>query len=378
MRSTRIAIVIAAAMSAAACGKDTPPPAPPPPQAKPPLRGAVGDTDLRVMVAELASAKACTMMKGQFRALRAPDEPGTATGILWIRDCRIRNSGTKVTFELAGNGWQWAQQEKKKAGATFALAQEVRFAVDITIPGTLDVAYDRSSHVVSVWFSPSRLPEVRFTPIGDFDVDEQGAWASTLGAVSSLFGSAPEEQAANDARGQGTQAFEKQLADGLAVTIDLCTGLSRFNLGRPRKGEMQPPDVGETHRVPFELHPSGMMVLGPYFARKGMTAQLDVDADGGSVRAAVMCHDDAERLAAAYVEGRELPDVRSLAIQDITGKGTLAVKSATCPVAVVAREIPTAGNAPVRFTWQRPTGESARSTGGPLIHCAREQTARRP
>src|SRR3954468_4820929 len=92
---------------AASCGHDEPPEKSPP-EVRPPTRGAVGDQNLRVMLAEVASAKACEMIKGAFRGLRAPDDPNKVTGILWMRDCNIENDGTNVTFKLGGEGWQWA------------------------------------------------------------------------------------------------------------------------------------------------------------------------------------------------------------------------------------------------------------------------------
>jgi len=92
----------------------------PVPSAKPVERGAVGDSDLRVMLTELASAKACELVRGQFRPLRAPDRPDVVTGIMWIRQCKVSNVGTKVTVALSGNGWQWAEQQEHKAGGSFA------------------------------------------------------------------------------------------------------------------------------------------------------------------------------------------------------------------------------------------------------------------
>ena len=120
-------ITIASVIVLAACKKQEPPPAPRPPVAKPAVRGAAGDGDLRVMLSDLASSKACTMIRGQFRALRAPDRPDIATGVLRIRDCEITNDGARVTFHLTGNGWQWADQTKKKAGGTFVVRQYVKF-----------------------------------------------------------------------------------------------------------------------------------------------------------------------------------------------------------------------------------------------------------
>ena len=49
------------------------------------------------------------------------------------------------------------------------------------MPGAIDVAYDRRSHVASLWFSPAHVPAVKFTPIGDFDVDEKGYGRLRLG-----------------------------------------------------------------------------------------------------------------------------------------------------------------------------------------------------
>jgi len=351
-----------------------PPPAPavasadPVPVAKPVERGAVGDSDLRVMLGELASTKACELVRGQFRPLRAVDRPDVVTGVMWIRDCKIISAGTQVTFVLSGNGWQWAEQEQKKAGGTFAIHQYVKFGMTATLPGALDLAYDRRDHVLSLWLTPAQLPEVVFTPVGGIDVDSKGPWSSVVGALGSVFGSSPEHLAQGQAKEQGHHELEKQLADGLSVTINLCTGLSRFGLGREPKGRMDIPDAGETKRVPIELQPDGLMVFGPQLVGDaGFTA--NVDSPAASVHLALACRDQAEELAAAYAEGRPLPAIKTLAAKDVLGKGVLRVGKASCQVSLIAQQL--AMNAPaLTFDWQRPSSEVARSTGGPLIACA--------
>ena len=304
------------------------------------------------------------MIRGQFRALRAPDHPELATGVLWIRDCDITNEGTRVTFHLKGVGWQWADQTKKKAGGTFVVRQYVRFAVDAKLPGALDLGYDRANHVVSLWFTPSSSADVELTPVGEVEVDRKSTWASIVGAVGGVFSDSPEEMAAGEAKQQGTRELENQLADGLAVTINVCTGLSRFNLRRQPKGKMQPADVGETKRVPIELQPGGMMIVGPQLAPNGMT--IDVEAQHGAVRIALVCANYAENMATAFVANREPSAVPLLGQIDVRTKGKLHIKPVKCPVVVVARPL---GDAPVRFAWLRPSWEIARSTGGPLMHC---------
>jgi len=365
MRRNGIFLVIGIAVVLGSCEgrRDAKPEPPPPPAAKAPKRTAVGDSDLRVMLAQLAAQKACTLFRGVFRGLRDKERPDVVTGVLWIRDCKITSDGTKVTFRLAGDGWQWAADTKKKAGATFAVRQYVRFGVDVTIPGALDVAYEPRTHVASVWFTPSRTPEVAFRPLGDIDVDREGTWSSVLGALSSAIGDSPEEQARDQAKDEGSHEFAKQFADGLSVTIDLCTGYPRFGLGRPATGKMTPPDVGETRRVPFELQPGGVLIFGPQPAEKGFTAR--VHARDGAVRVELVCHDEGQELALAYATRGARPPVRTLAARDIRGDGTVRTKGVSCPVVFVARSIaPT----PVHVDWQRPVREAAI---GPLVACDR-------
>ncbi|MES1177544.1 MAG: hypothetical protein ABUL62_24690 [Myxococcales bacterium] len=353
--------------------KTTPSPEPsasaaqPIPSAKPVERGAVGDNDLRVMLTELASAKACELVRGQFRPLRAPDNDQVVTGVMWIRECKVTNVGTQVTLTLAGNGWQWAAQQQHKAGGTFAIQQYVKFAMAATIPGVLDIAYAPSDHIVSLWFTPSKPPEVTFTPVGDIEVDRKGIWSSVVGAVGSVFGQSPEHLANGQAKEQGNHQLEKQLADGLSITINLCSGLSRFHLGREPKGTLNKPDAGETKQVPIELQPNALMIFGPQpVGPAGFTA--NVDAHSGALRVSLACADQADLVAAAYVAGQPLPAIKTLASKDIHGKGTLNIHHASCPVAVIAQSVD-ANAKNDTFDWQRPLAETARSTGGPIIDC---------
>jgi hypothetical protein len=336
----------------------------PPPAAKAPLRGAAADADLRVMLAEVASAKACEMIRGKFRGLRAADRPELVTGVLWIQDCKITNDGTRVVFRLRGAGWQWAAQSQKKVGGKFSLRQYVRFNADVTMPGALDIAYDRATHIASIWFTPSTTPQVEFKPVGDFDVDRQGVWSSVVGAAGSVFAHSPETLARKDAKKQGTQQFESTLADGVAVTINLCTGLMRFNLGRRDKGEMQRPDVGETKRVPIELHPGGIAIAGPQLARHGLT--IHAETTEGRVRIALACADQAERVAAAFMADKPPPRASLLGQVDVRGRAKLTIKPVACPVIAIASPLD-ARQATV--SWLRMPSEIAREMGGPVVQC---------
>ncbi len=361
----RVALAVSLLLLAT-CKKEGVPEAPPPPEAKAPKRTAMQDEDLRVFLADIAASKACNLVRGKMRALRDPKRPDVATGTMWIKGCRITSHGTKIDFHLSGEGWQWAEETTKKAGAKFAVHQYVRFGVEATIPGSLDISYGKKQHVLSLWFTPTAKPDVHFKTIGGVDVDEQGAWSSILGTLSSAVGKSPDKQGAEEAKSKGSHEFQKSFADGVSVTIDACTGLSRFSLGRPATGRMGPPDVGETRKVPVELQADGVMATGPYLAPRRMTAEIQVE--DGAVLAELYCAADAEKVVDAYLhEGVAMP--KPLASKIVRGRATLRARRPGCDVMFVARAV---GYHPATFAWNRPVTEEARSTGGPLIDCDKD------
>src|SRR5256885_1907675 len=101
-------VLVAVLLGAASCHRDSErapaPSATPAHGVEPPIRGAAGDADLRVMLAEMASAKACEMIRGRFIPLRAPDRPGVTSGVLWIRGCEIsrEGDGPHILFAIDG------------------------------------------------------------------------------------------------------------------------------------------------------------------------------------------------------------------------------------------------------------------------------------
>jgi hypothetical protein len=328
---------------------------------------AADDTGVRMLLTHLASSKACDLIRGGFHGLRAPDHPDTVTGVLWVRDCKITNAGAHIALDIKGSGWLWVDETKRKGGGSFTVRQYIRFAIATTIRGVLDLGYDQDTHVASLWLTPDRPPAVKFTTLGDINVDAEGAWSSFVGALGKTFASSPQDLAEIQVKSQGTHALEAELATGFAVTLDLCTGLSRFHLQRPPKGQMGKAGVGDTLRVPVEVQPGGVIIIGPQRASHGMTIQAN--AEKGAVRLAVVCAAQAEKVATAFMAGRITSRPPVLGSVDVVSRARLEIRAASCPVAVVVSAL---GNAPARFAWERPTSEIARSMGGPLMQCAAE------
>jgi hypothetical protein len=335
------------------------------PKPQEPVRDAVGDRDMRALVADLASAKACEQFEHNMRGMVDDKDKSHVTGVLWIRRCKITLDGTHVTFALGGNGWQWNHTEKHQAGGTFEVDQWVKFGVDITLNGALDIAYDRADHVVTLWFTPDRQPDVKFTPVGDVSVDPKGAWSSIVGGMGTVFGKSPDREGTKAAKDQGEQMFDKAFGNGFAITVDLCTSTIRFDLDRPKKGEMAPPPIGQTMDVAAVLQPNGVMMFGPYADPKGMS--IDASVEGGAARLYLACVDQAEQVAQAFLDDKP-NTAKPLAAEVVSGKAVLHAPSDHCKLAVVARSLLPK---PVMVRFARPSGEATRAAGGPILQCGK-------
>ena len=347
----------------------TPPtPAPVAPPTPPPIvKGAAGDRDLRVMIAEIAANKACSMVEHQFRTLRAktPDRP--VIGAMWLRDCKIVHDGARLNIEVAGRGWEWVDRETKKAGATFHVHQYVKFELRAVVTGDVDVAYDPRSHVGTLWLTPVGPPDVTMKALGDVDVDREGVWADLIGALGTATGHDPDRQGEHKVAEEGTKASTAELAKGMTMTMNLCNGLSHMVAGRLPRGIYGPAGPGETRRAPITIYPQGLLLFPPAHAPDGLTIKLDSQ---GPVRIGLACRDQAEAAAAAFLEATPVAP-KLLADQVVTGKATLSIGPQRCLVSVVAMSVlPT----PVTFDYERPLAEAAQATQGPLIRCDKPAT----
>ena len=328
-----------------------------------PLRDAVGDRDMHALISDLASAKACEQFEHNMKGLLAENDPARITGVLWIRRCKITLDGNRMVFELGGNGWQWNETTKHQAGGTFVVKQWVKFGVDVALTGSLDLAYDRGSHIVSVWFTPVQPPQVRFTPVGSISVDSKGVWSSIVGSLGSIFGKSPHKLGAAEARTQGLDQFQKAFAQGFSITANLCTSEVVFSLLKKPKGTMDPPEIGQTEHVAAELQPDGVMTFGPFPAPAGMT--IDASVEGGSARLYLACLDQAEQVAQAFLDGKP-NHAKPLAGEVVRGHAILKAPPGGCRVAVVARSILAK---PVMIRFERPHHEATQAAGGPIVPC---------
>jgi hypothetical protein len=350
-------------IAACSCKKETPPDPPPAPKPEQPLRDAVGDADLRSLIYDFLSAQACVRMKNHFSGIKDRTRKDVIDGQIWIRDCKVTTDGKQLFAEVSGNGWQWQHKVEKKAGGTFEVNQYVKFGVTAKLAGTADLAYSPKDHVASIWFTPTAKADVKFTPIGEIDVNRDDAWSSILGGAASLIGESPDDNAEQTADQKGTEAFEQQAARGFEVAVDLCSNTARMALKRLPKGQMPKPNVGETHKLQLEVQNYGVMMYGPYVQPEGLT--LDVEVTGGALKVNLACAREAEETAQNFLDNKP-NDAKAIKAELVTGHAKLKLPHERCPVVLVVRSVQPQ---PVMLSFVRPQHEATRAAGGPLASC---------
>ena len=356
---------LAACIATVGCEKHdapTPPPPAPSPQAATTSTPKVADPHFRELLAAIADARACQQVRHSFHGLRSSASPDTVTGELWIRDCDIAAHGTRLRFHFAGDGWQRVDRTTKKFGATFTVNEYVRFHVDATIHGVLDLAYAPASHIATIWFQPTKPPEVKFEPIGKVDVDERGLWSEIIGSIASAVGKAPEKEARKQVAQEGQESFASKLDDGMTVTVNACTGSARSQFGLLEPGKEAPLDVGDTTSVEVELRKGGVLLFGPEYAAQPVS--IEARTSKGPVRVQVACLAEAEKAARAYAAGEPLPNIQTLADAEISGTRRLAFGKPSCPFALLAQS--EGGTVSLRWKRHPPPGAS-------LIDCPQHQ-----
>ncbi len=333
---------------------------------------------LKALMIDLAAYNVCERLKGRYHLLSSggssPEGSKKAnTGVIRIDTCNAREIDPKhLRIDLSGIGWQWISRGKEQLGATFKVEDNAKFAVDISMVGTFDTAYDQAEHILTLWFVPTQPVDVNLRVRGGIDVDPDSIWSSIVGIAGSITGKSPEERAEKTIRKQGGRLFQSKLSSGLTLIVDLCSGKHYFKLGTFPAGEL-PENATPGKPYPANgrgvLHTGSMLAAGPFDTDKPITARFK--AVEGGVRVSLVCERDAEKVARAYVNSTLFPGFKPLAEKIIRpGRpGTLRIKSdQKCRVVLLMRPlIGQTATATFNYTVYH---EGAKSK--PLVDCSRE------
>lgn len=296
------------------------------------------------LLQDVLAYQLCSRLGGQILSLTTggdPTVPGgegeeIIEGRLWLEQCNATSQGNRLTMELGGRGWRWVSRERSKLGATFDLEQYVRFELDLAAVFDVGSEYARDHQMLIVWLRPRKVTKVNVVPIGEVEVEEEGAWAEVVGTAAGLFGAGTGERAAESVAEEGEVKFGRSLGEGFTIAVDLCTGSSLTERDllsaeevTSRRRELE--DLQGAARI----FAGGLDVAGPV---ENAPIAFDLVARAGSGgRARLYCELEAAQILGAYLEGNELPTLEPLAetLISSTSPSRIDAPDATCPVYLV-------------------------------------------
>lgn len=318
---------------------------------------AAGSQDRHLLLAlsRMAGMRVCDRMRNRFRTLStgSRENQPASSGTLWIEDCTANTEGTRLAISLGGQGWRWIYRIEEQAGAEFEMSQYAAFAVDVSLEGEIDAAYDPDQEVFTFWYRPSSEPDVNFRPLGDVEVDTEGLWSSVVGGAASLFSRSPSARAREQIQTEGRKTFKERFGEGYTAKLDFCTG--ELDTGFGLNGEESEDGTVDSEQAsagddeqgpegtPAYMHPGGLILDGPHDVDP---AEFSVSVESDSpLEAALICESEATRVARSFLDnrqGEELPEVEALSSTLVQGETQLRLQQSfvSCPVVVAFRASP--------------------------------------
>jgi hypothetical protein len=320
--------------------------------------------DLRVLLVDLAAKNVCSFHARRFLALSSGGasghQPGSpVNGQLWIDSCSTSEIDPQhLHVELYGKGWRWLARERGSAGATFEIDEYFRFAMRLSMDGTVDVAYDAQDHILTFWYVPTRPVDASFWVTGDLDVRTETLWSSIVGGAASIIGQSPEARTREEIRRRGQRRTRARVSRGLTFVLDLCNGQQFMRMGNLAAGTVpelafEPGGKIFLANTRTTLHRDGLLMAGGYNTRgERLVARLQVD-EGPGVKAAFVCLDAAREVFDAYYAGSDLPAIEPLESVTIRSgeQKELAVGPGTSCMVVLLMQPAAQEDTPVHYRY---------------------------
>lgn len=279
--------------------------------------------NMRELAIDLLNYNACSRLKdrifvlSQKQGATAGAGKAPSVGSFWIRSCSTTQIDPQhMRVAISGIGWRWLSRKKTAVGAEFELDENVKFEVDISTTGTVDLAYDQEEKIVTGYLVPTDSVDVTIAVTGDLDIETDEIWSSIVGTAAEVAGAAPKQKAEKAIKKKGGRQLRSRLTHGMTVIIDLCTGqqytkMGTFPAGQLPQSAFDEPEMNFQANSPATLYPNSMVMVGPFATRKPLIAYVEVDS-GGPVEAGWLCSYNAEKIAEAYVRNDSLPDVKPI------------------------------------------------------------------
>ena len=336
------------------------------------------------LLTDLVAGRVCQELRGKIQGLHASSSGDSGkqsgdrpvTGRLWIRECRVSLGEHQLHVEARGLGWRFIDKTSKKMGATFAVDEYARFAVDMRATGQVRASYEPGTRVAYLWVPVVEPLRVGVTPLGDIKVKEKGAWSEVLGAAADIVPMVSlEDQAKSKLAKKASSKLASKLDHGFSMVADLCEGLEDTEMGmldeaqweeRNWRQEATKPPVTAT----VKLHPGGFDAAGPVGGDSEPMVATATVVEGGPVKLELACARHAHAAMDNWIRGQPVPDIETLAAGE-AAPGSPARLEFIAGCRVIALTRPTSGTSRVELEIRstsdtRPKSpECSRQTGSP-------------
>jgi hypothetical protein len=263
---------------------------------------------MRRLLLDSATSQACAKTQHKFIGLPSREDAtmtGAQAGMAriagrwFVQECSAQSDGENITLNLDGPGWMWVHQNEKG----FGVHQYVYFRARAAITGALDVVYEESARVASVWITPTSVPNVAFSPLSHVAARAQNPLTRILGGIAPSYVDSRTQARAEEV---GTQSFYNALVRGTTITFNTASGQMDLLLGQLARGVVPQrpfPSQKWLANERQELHAGGLQIAGPYAFTQ--VAQLDaIVLDGPGIQYAAVCADVAYTAVGQLVSGQ--------------------------------------------------------------------------
>ncbi len=335
------------------------------------------EDDTSAMLADMVAPHLCERMTGSFVGL--PTEGGhtgaeagldSTGGRWWIRQCTARAHDGVLDLSIAGPGWTWVDRESMG----FRIRQYLRFDSSAAFTSHMEVAYDRTQRIATVWLRPIADSVVASVePRGLVNVEATNAMSGMLGGMLDLTGNSPTATARRTVAEEGSQTLRDRFAAGMTVTVNLAQEQMDFMVGALPRGVVPqrpfPDEAGVVWSINqrASIWPGGLDVLGPLLptiaptqdgapANTTHTEFAMTLEEGSPLSVDAICAADFERYYDLVLQGANpaLPHgTRLTTLRDFNALQTLETpRSVTCPYLLIVTLDGTAPGASLRSSYR--------------------------
>jgi hypothetical protein len=228
--------------------------------------------EISTLMADVVAPRICDQLRGTFIGL--PGEGGHAgpesgldptVGRWWIRECTAHSHDGYLDLAISGTGWTWVDRESMG----FRVQQYLRFDSNASFTARMEIGYDRTARIVTIWMRPEEEVVAHVEPRGLIQAHATGVFSGVLGGLLSMTGSSADDRARQTVTDEGSQRLHDRFASGMTVTYAMDTQQMDFMVGALERGQspVRPyePETGVVWSVNQRLSvwPGGVDVLGP-------------------------------------------------------------------------------------------------------------------